>query len=113
MSVRRSIVPPFCVTNLIAQATPSAVMIGAAISVRFAKGGPPMYKWGPKLPQSEWPRVEEAWLRKIVRPRALERIKADHSFYACDYNRFRFKRCPGPDRQRPDEDWLRYDKCWG
>ena len=83
----------------------------AAISVRFAKGGPPMYKWGPKLPQSEWPRVEQAWLRKIVRPRALERIKADHSFYARDYNRFMVERCPDPDRQRPDEDWLRYDKC--
>ena len=83
----------------------------AAISVRLAKGGPPKYEWGPKLPQSEWPRVEQAWLNKIVRPRAMKQIKADHSFYARDYNRFMFERRVKSDRQRPDEDWSRVVEC--
>ena len=37
----------------------------------------------------------------------MKRIKADHSFYARDYNRFMFERGPGPDRQHPDEGWSR------
>ncbi len=77
----------------------------AAISVRLAKGGPPMYEWGPKLPQSEWARVERAWLIKIVHPRAMAKINADHSFYARDYNRFMFTHHSKSDCQSPDEDW--------
>ena len=35
----------------------------------------------------------------------MKRIKADHSFYARDYNRFMFERSPESDRQYPDESW--------
>ena len=59
-----------------------------AMAVRLARGGAPRYEWGPKLPRSEWPRVEAAWMRNIVRPRALKKIRADHSLYARDYDRF-------------------------
>lgn len=73
-----------------------------AIVTRIAKGGPPKYAWGPKLPQSEWARVERAWMNKIVRPRILRQIKADHSFYARDFQRFMFER-PQPRYKRSNE----------
>ncbi|MCQ2392140.1 MAG: hypothetical protein MJ240_12015 [Kiritimatiellae bacterium] len=82
-----------------------------AMAVRLARGGAPRHKWGPKLPRSEWPRVEAAWMRNIVRPRALKKIKADHSLYARDYDRFTYEREWGPyaNRQFPDENWSSSD----
>lgn len=76
-----------------------------AIAARFARGGAPVYKWGPKLPRTEWARVEAAWMRRIVLPRAMAKIAAEHSLYARDYNRFMSRRVRPSDRQSPDEDW--------
>ena len=67
---------------------PWAVRFGAIRGLWARGDSPTAFEWRPKLPRSEWPRVEAAWMRNIVRPRALKKIRADHSLYARDYDRF-------------------------
>lgn len=73
---------------------------------------PRRHQWGPPLPRSEWAKAEQLWRNVIIRPKALRKIRADHSFYARDYispeywvdKDHMIRLYPG--RQAPDEEWL-------
>lgn len=72
----------------------------------------PKFVWGPPLPRDEWGEAENRWRKIVLRPKALAKIKADHSLYARDYRGgtrgLRYEP-PGiySDRAYLDEDWVR------
>lgn len=47
--------------------------------------GRPKFKWGPPLPQADWPEAERRWRRKVLLPVVQKDIERDHSFYSRDY----------------------------
>lgn len=80
---------------------------------------PRRHQWGPPLPRSEWAKAEQLWRNVIIRPKALRKIRADHSFYARDYispeywvDKDHMIRLY-PDRQVPDEEWLERKRARG
>ena len=76
-------------------AKPTYVAFKAIADKRLVRH-PPRVPWGPPLPQKDWKSAENDWRLMVLRPIALETIKADHSFYARDHNRFMGKKAPGP-----------------
>ena len=67
------------------------------------------HPWGTSAPQDEWADEENRWRQKVIRRKALEAIRVDHSYYARDFSRFVRRHWHGnelyPDKQYPDEDW--------
>lgn len=101
---------------------PTYVAFNEVVEKRLKKY-PPKHIWGPPLPRDKWEEAETNWRIKVIAPKARERIKADHSFYARDWNRFVGHNPTNPfwdrpdgggyqDRQAPDEGWARVAEYW-
>ena len=71
---------------------------------------PSKYEWRSPLPQSQWAAAENHWRLAYIRRPALQKIRADHSFYARDYLSPEYFMREGDHLQRPRGQWD--DEAW-